>query len=228
MIRVLVVDDDFRVAAVHASFVNQVSGFTSVGVAHTAQGAVAAADKLKPDLVLLDQYLPDGLGTSVLRDLAADVIMLTAADDTATVRAALSAGALNYLIKPFTPAQLGERLVAYARYRSQLAGQRGLGQDEIDRAIAMLHNANAPAANLPKGRSTVTAQRILAALRDAEAPMTAVEIAEATGISRTTAQRYLADLAESGKLELNLRYGSQGRPEHLYRWHGTSRAGGPA
>lgn len=228
MIRVLVVDDDFRVAAVHASFVNQVAGFTSVGVAHTAQAAVAASDKLKPDLVLLDQYLPDGLGTSVLRDLAADVIMLTAADDTATVRAALSAGALNYLIKPFTPAQLGERLVAYARYRGQLAGQRGLGQDEIDRAIAMLHNANAPAANLPKGRSTVTAQRILAALRDAEAPMTAVEIAEATGISRTTAQRYLADLAESGKLELNLRYGSQGRPEHLYRWHGTSRAGGPA
>ncbi|MGW5671781.1 response regulator [Micromonospora sp. NPDC003776] len=228
MIRVLVVDDDFRVAAVHASFVNQVSGFTSVGVAHTAQGAVAASDKLKPDLVLLDQYLPDGLGTSVLRDLAADVIMLTAADDTATVRAALSAGALNYLIKPFTPAQLGERLVAYARYRNQLTGQRGLGQDEIDRAIATLHNANTPTASLPKGRSTVTAQRILAALRDAQAPMTAVEIAEATGISRTTAQRYLADLAESGKLELNLRYGSQGRPEHLYRWHGASRAGGPA
>ncbi|MEU5726293.1 helix-turn-helix domain-containing protein [Micromonospora sp. NPDC047738] len=58
--------------------------------------------------------------------------------------------------------------------------------------------------------------------------MTAVEIAEATGISRTTAQRYLADLAESGKLELNLRYGSQGRPEHLYRWHDASGAGGSA
>ncbi|MFU8875706.1 response regulator [Micromonospora sp. SL4-19] len=225
MIRVLVVDDDFRVAALHSSFVSQVAGFASIGVAHTAEGAVAASADLKPDLVLLDQYLPDGLGTSVVRDLAADVIMLTAADDSVTVRAALSAGALNYLVKPFTPAQLGERLLAYARYRSQLAGERGLGQEEIDRAMALLHDADAPAAGLPKGRSAVTAQRILIAVRDAVAPMTAVEIADATGVSRATAQRYLADLAHNGKLELSLRYGSAGRPEHLYRWRGTTRPG---
>jgi response regulator of citrate/malate metabolism len=220
MIRVLVVDDDFRVAALHSSFVDQIPGFTSIGVAHSAAAAVTTCKNLSPDLVLLDQYLPDGLGTSVVPELGADVIMLTAAGDAATVRAALSSGALNYLVKPFTATQLGERLLAYARYRTHLSGERDLGQDEIDRAVAMLHDADAPGAGLPKGRSAVTAQRILVALREAAGPMTAIEIADATGVSRATAQRYLADLAHSGKVELNLRYGSTGRPEHLYRWRG--------
>jgi two-component system CitB family response regulator len=222
VIRVLVVDDDFRVAALHSSYVDQVPGFTSVGVAHTAADAVAACARLSPDLVLLDQYLPDGLGTAIVRDLTADVVMLTAAGDAATVRAALATGALNYLVKPFTAAQLGQRLLAYARYRSHLTGDRDLGQDEIDRAMAVLHAADAPSAALPKGRSAVTAQRILDILRTSPGAVTAIEIADATGVSRATAQRYLADLAHSGKVELSLRYGSTGRPEHLYRWRGTA------
>jgi response regulator of citrate/malate metabolism len=222
VIRVLVVDDDFRVAALHSSFVDQIPGFHSAGVAHTAAAAVADCTRLRPDLVLLDQYLPDGLGTAIVRDLDADVIMLTAAGDAATVRSALSTGALNYLVKPFTAAQLGERLLAYARFRGHLAGDRDLDQEEIDRSVAMLHDADAPAGALPKGRSAVTAQRILEALRASPAPVTAIEIADATGVSRATAQRYLADLAHSGKVELNLRYGSTGRPEHLYRWRGNA------
>jgi two-component system CitB family response regulator len=221
VIRVLVVDDDFRVAALHASFVDRMPGFHTVGVAHRAAEAVAECARLSPDLVLLDQYLPDRPGTAVLSDLAADVIMLTAANDTATVRTALSAGALNYLVKPFTAAQLGQRLSAYARYRVNLAGERDLAQEDIDRAVAFLHDADSPA-GLPKGRSAVTTQRILDAVRAAVTPMTAIEIADATGVSRATAQRYLADLAHGGKVELSLRYGSTGRPEHLYRWRGNA------
>jgi two-component system CitB family response regulator len=68
----------------------------------------------------------------------------------------------------------------------------------------------------------VTTHRILEALRTATTPMTAVEIADATGVSRATAQRYLADLAHRGKVELSLRYGSTGRPEHMYRWRGNT------
>ncbi|WP_034592829.1 response regulator [Hamadaea tsunoensis] len=223
-IRVLVVDDDFRVAALHAAFVDRIPGFQTVGVAHRAADAASACDRLKPDLVLLDQYLPDRPGTTALPDLPADVIMLTAANDAATVRTALGAGALNYLVKPFTAAQLGERLSAYARFKAHLSGDRDLAQEDIDRAVAVLHDADTPAAGLPKGRSSVTAQRILDVVRSSPVPMTAIEIADATGVSRATAQRYLADLAHGGKIDLSLRYGSTGRPEHLYRWRGSRAA----
>jgi two-component system CitB family response regulator len=47
--------------------------------------------------------------------------------------------------------------------------------------------------------------------------VSASEIAERIGISRSTAQRYLAELARQGKVELRLHYGSTGRPEHRYR-----------
>lgn len=217
MIRVLVVDDDFRVAGLHASYVTA-AGMEVVGVAHTAAEAVAAARRLRPDLVLLDQYLPDRLGTDVLGELGADVIMLTAAAAAETVRAALAGGSLNYLLKPFTAAQLIDRLAAYARYRAHLRGGRELDQDSVDRAVALLHEHDIPDAGLPKGRSAVTVRRVLAAVRDSGTPVTAVDVAEIVGVSRATAQRYLADLARAGKVELTLRYGTTGRPEHLYRW----------
>ncbi|MEU5724214.1 response regulator [Micromonospora sp. NPDC047738] len=219
--RVLIVDDDFRVAGLHASYVSG-AGFTVVGTAHTAADTVARCKELQPDLVLLDQYLPDRYGVEVLPELTADVIMLTAAADARTVRAALGAGALNYLVKPFTAQQLVERLTAYRRYRQQLGTSQELSQTEIDQAMALLHQQDLPAAALPKGRSSVTAQQVLTAMRDCGRQVTAVEVADMVGISRATAQRYLADLARAGKLELKLRYGSTGRPEHLYRWRGSA------
>ena len=42
------------------------------------------------------------------------------------------------------------------------------------------------------------------------------------GISRSTAQRYLAELARQGKVELRLHYGAAGRPEHRYRMATTT------
>ena len=55
------------------------------------------------------------------------------------------------------------------------------------------------------------------ALGEAEAALSACEIAERVGVSRATAQRYLSVLADAGDLELSLRCGTAGRPEHEYR-----------
>ena len=54
-------------------------------------------------------------------------------------------------------------------------------------------------------------------LSDSEQEISAAAIAEQIGISRSTAQRYLATLARQGDVELRLHYGSTGRPEHRYR-----------
>jgi len=229
VIRVLVVEDDFRVAQVHVAFTHRVPGFRVVGTALTAEEGRRLLAAQHPDLVLLDAYLPDESGLDLLSDIDVDTIMLTAASDPATVRTALARGALNYLVKPFTADQLVDRLSAYARYRGILAGAgRQLGQEDIDRAVRHLHEGDRTAT--PKGQSAVTARLVADALRaGAGEARTAAEIAAELGIARATAQRYLAALAQTGSATMSLRYGSTGRPEHLYRWSSpASAAGSPA
>jgi response regulator of citrate/malate metabolism len=217
VISVLVVDDDFRVAQMHAVFVGQVPGMAVVGVAHSAATTLSMVAEHQPDLVLLDNYLPDRAGVELAAELAADVFMVTADSSVATVRAAFAAGALNYLIKPFNAEQLTLRLRAYSRYRAALQDGSGeMTQQGIDRAVDTLHLADRPPA--PKGQSTVTARLVTEALQGAVTPQSAADIADRLGIARATAQRYLAALADDGRAMMTLRYGSTGRPEHQYLW----------
>jgi response regulator of citrate/malate metabolism len=216
MIRVLIVEDDFRVAQVHVAFAKRVAGFRVVGTARTGREARDLVERARPDLLLLDTYLPDESGLDLLRDLDVDAIMLSAASDAASVRTAFARGALNYLVKPFTAEQLGERLTAYQHYRTHLARDRGLGQEDIDRAVRLLHDGDRPVT--PKGQSPVTFRLVADVLRAAAEPRSAAEIAGQLGIARATAQRYLAALAQSGSAQMTLRYGTSGRPEHLYLW----------
>jgi len=219
MIRVLVVEDDFRVANVHVAFTHRVPGFHVVGMALTAADARRMIAEHRPDLMLLDTYLPDGSGLTVLAETDVDTIMLTAASDAATVRAAYARGALNYLVKPFTGEQLVDRLTAYGRYRNSLAtaSRTHLSQEDIDRALRHLHTGDRPA--MPKGQSAVTARLVAELLRASpDQSRTAAEIAAELGIARATAQRYLAALEQGGSITMTLRYGSTGRPEHLYCW----------
>jgi two-component system CitB family response regulator len=225
VIRVLVVEDDFRVADLHVAFTESVPGFTVVGKAFNAAQAREFLAGRRPDLVLLDVYLPDESGLDLLADIDVDTILLTAATDPATIRAARARGALTYLVKPFTREEFAERLTAYARYHAALArAVAQLSQDEIDGAIAALQPGEPPAP--PKSQSAVTAHLVAEALRTAAGePRSAAEIATELGIARATAQRYLSRLEQTGSATMALRYGSAGRPEHLYRWNGASRAG---
>jgi two-component system CitB family response regulator len=222
VISVLIVDDDFRVAQVHAAFVAKVAGMQVVGTAHTAADALTLARETKPDLVLLDNYLPDRPGIEIAAKFDADVFMITADSSARSVRAAFAAGALNYMIKPFGAEQLAQRLRAYARYRSLLGESAGeLTQQAIDRAVAALHEGDRPPA--PKGQSPVTARLVTDALQKAREPQSAADLADQLGIARATAQRYLSTLTEEGRAVMSLRYGSTGRPEHQYTWAGSRR-----
>jgi response regulator of citrate/malate metabolism len=220
MIRVLVVDDDFRVAQLHASYVNQVKGFEVVGLAHTAAEALRLVEAVKPDLVLLDEYLPDANGSSILGQLGTATIVVSAAEGADAVRRAIARGAVNYVLKPFPPTVLADRLQAFARFWAMLGQDAELDQTAVDKALQALRAGDSPAATYRKGRSAVTADSIGEVLRESEDAMTAAEVAESTGVSRGTAQRYLADLTRDGRVELTLRYGSTGRPEHRYEWRG--------
>ncbi|MET9428033.1 MULTISPECIES: response regulator [unclassified Streptomyces] len=223
MIRVLVVDDDVRVAAINAAYVAKVPGFEVVASAHTAAEALARVEE-RPDLdlILLDHYLPDQNGLAVVRELRrrghqTDVIMVTAARDVATVRAAQRHGALQYLVKPFNFAGLRPKLEAYAALRRTLEGGGEAEQAEVDRIFGALSVASG-APDLPKGHSPTTAELVRQVLLAADGPLSAQEIAERAGVSRQTAQRYLKLLERAGRVRLSLRYGETGRPEHRYVW----------
>ncbi len=208
---VLVVDDDFRVAEMHAGIVEALPGFTVVGKANT----LAAARKAPPvDLALVDIYLPDGSGIDLLRELRCDKIVLSAATEAETIRAAISAGALTYLVKPFAPADLAARLSGYARYRRILSGSN-LGPVEIDSALEALRPRSA-APQAPSIAASPTKQLVLQALTKAETPLSAAEVAAEIGVSRATAQRYLAGLVSTNEVKVGLRYGTTGRPEQEF------------
>ena len=140
MIGVLIVDDDFMVAKVHAGFVAALDGFEVVGTASTGAQALAEVDRLRPDLVLLDVYLPDMTGLEVLRRLRAggspvDVIVISAARDVDSIRSALHGGVLHYLVKPFDRRTFETRLRDYAALRGELAELEEAGQADVDRVF---------------------------------------------------------------------------------------------
>ncbi|GAJ80926.1 putative two-component response regulator [Nocardia brasiliensis NBRC 14402] len=210
---VLVVDDDFRVANLHAAIVDSIAGFTVAGTANTLAAARVILDAGQVDLALVDVYLPDGSGVDFVRELRCDAMVLTASTDSDTVRAALSAGALAYLVKPFQHTELAARMAAYARYRRILSAPQ-VDNARVDAALQALRPAAAAAASATV--ASPTKDLVLQSILAAGSPLSAGEVATAIGISRATAQRYLATLVGTGTLRMSLRYGSTGRPEQEY------------
>jgi two-component system, CitB family, response regulator len=180
-------------------------------VGSTAQ-ALQSVHSLRPDLVLLDVYLPDGSGLDLLGQLDVDAMMLTAASDAVSIRTALRRGALAYLLKPFTAESLSQQLRSYARYRRLLGRQHAVDQDTIERAKRTLITGDVAPSGKPR---SATEASVLESLAPGE-QYSATEVAERVGVSRATAQRYLSSLADDGAVEIQLRYGSTGRPEHRY------------
>ena len=223
MIRVLVVDDDFMVARIHVGFVGRVEGFEVAGVAHSGAEAADAVARLRPDLLLLDLYLPDRFGLDLLSDLRAgphpcDAIVITAAKEGDAVRAAVRLGVADYVLKPFGFPDLEERLLRYAAQRRLLDRTEVHGQDDIDKVFVRAAGGGTGALALPKGMSAETARLVGGALTGAEGALSATEVADLVGLSRVSARRYLEHFVAMGQADVRLRYGSTGRPERRYRW----------
>lgn len=213
---VLVVDDDFHVADLHRRQVDEVPGFRALEPVGTLAAARSALASGTVDLVLVDVYLPDGSGLELLRSIdtgtGTDAFVLSAASDSGTVRRAMRSGALAYLIKPFAAGVLAERLQAYARSRNVLDERSTLDQEAVERAFRILHAGDSGGASPSRA---ATAALVLEQLGAGE-ERSAAEVAAAIGVSRATAQRYLAQLTADGTVAMQLRYGAAGRPEHRY------------
>ncbi|PIM67952.1 two component system response regulator [Streptomyces sp. JV178] len=221
-ITLLIVDDDPVVTTTLRAQVNRISGFKVVAIAHTGREALAAARRFAPRLVLLDLHLPDISGLDVAHQLRrpdyapTDVIVISGRRESAAVQAAMQRGALYYLIKPARTGTVEQTLLRYAAASEHLsAGEGMVEQRAIDRVFRSLH---LDAVVRPKSISAATERVVLDALAAAGRDLSAHETAEAVGISRATARRYLEYLADRGDVVTSLRYGSSGRPQHRYRF----------
>jgi response regulator of citrate/malate metabolism len=170
----------------------------------------------------MDIYLPDGDGLALARGVAEsdehpDFIMITAARDVGSVRAAMQVGAVHYLVKPFGYQALHDRLASYRDLRARMSELGAeADQSEVDALFGLLRGPAALPAEPPKGHSAPTLEVVRNAVRAAHGDISAAEVAEQVGVSRPTAQRYLSYLAQHGIVRLHLRYGTTGRPEHRY------------
>jgi response regulator of citrate/malate metabolism len=213
VIRVLIVDDDFMVARVHAGFVAAADGYEVVGTASSGAAALAEVERLRPDLVLLDVYLPDTTGLEVLQRLRAggsgvDVVVISA----------LHGGVLHYLVKPFDRSTLERWLADYRAVSAGLHSGAELAQDEVDRVFGRPGGTAAPRpVATPKGISPETLELVRRALAEAGPQgLSASEASERTGLARVSARRYLEQLVAQQEADVRQRYGTAGRPERRF------------
>ncbi len=219
--RVMIIEDDIAIAELHHKYLSQLSGLEVVGIATTRMEAEMQLEVLKPDLLLMDVYLPDGTGLEILNTLrtnnqTCDVILITAARDVDTLQQAMRGGVVDYLLKPVMFPRLEAALQKYISQRQQLDVAESLDQNLVDKMLQSSVSVENTPQRLPKGIDGVTLDKIRA-LFGGEVMFTADEAGEKIGASRTTARRYLEYLISSGELEADLNYGTVGRPERCYK-----------
>ncbi|GAA1846142.1 response regulator [Brevibacterium marinum] len=215
MVNVLVLDDDFYVGQIHCRYVDEVAGFHALEPVRDLPTARTVIAEQEVDLLLVDYVLPEGNGVDLIRETDVDAIVLSAVADADVVRSALRAGAMTYILKPFAAEELQDFLRRYARFRRYWEREK-VSRTDLERQLRSLHDVASPGSAPVRGSGSSTSGRIYATLEGADRPLTALEVSEAVGISRATAQRHLAKLAESRAVTVSLQYGSTGRPEHLY------------
>lgn len=223
MLKVLIADDDPRIALLHQNMVEKVGGFEVIAIANTTQELKEYLPLMKPDLLLLDVYFPDGNGIDLLEwmhtnAVSTDVILITAAKEMASLEKSLRFGVFDYLIKPIMFYRFCASLEKYATYKHKLVSEKELSQhtvDELfDKKIPLPQTLHV---TLPKGVDSITLEKILGILHQNESYYSASEIADRLGINRTTARRYLEYLVSASKVEVDSLYGSVGRPERKYK-----------
>ncbi|WP_144680261.1 response regulator [Bacillus altitudinis] len=223
MIKVLIAEDDFRIAAIHESYIQKVQGFQVTGKAKSAKDLWEALQKEQVDLILLDVYMPDELGTNLLPLLReghpeVDVIIITAATETMLLRDALHYGVVHYLIKPVTAQKFTQVLTEYKEKRELINSKEEVNQTMIDLFFGQIQEESQQKdeRDLPTGINSLTLDKVKTFMAAEMNGITAEELGEKMGASRTTARRYVEYLVTTGECRAELAYGIIGRPERKY------------
>lgn len=198
-ITILTIDDDRDICATLAALF-QYQGWQTIA-AHNVSSGLALFKAHHPNLVLIDYHMPGVNGVEGVRRLrristTVPIIVFTINEDQAVADTFLEAGASDFAIKPVRALDLISRIKLH---------------------LQLLHQTADDSQTLPKGMSSATLHLIQNCLSQAQAPMTAQEIAAQTGLSNQTAYRYLQYMLQTKLLEMDSIYGKLGRPRQVFR-----------
>lgn len=226
MVKVMIVEDDPMVKEINSRFLSRIEGFTLSGTAGSIKEAKQMIMVQKPQVILLDIYLPGENGLDFLKwirkeGLECDVILITADRSIDAIQQALRYGSVDYLVKPFTFERFKEALCQYLKRKADFDACQLLDQKMIDEVIRVKSVNKKPKSiqreKLEKGLNEQTYKQILHAVKQTDQWFTAEEMAEKLGMARVTVRRYLEFLYGEEKLERLQEYGKIGRPQHKYR-----------
>lgn len=220
MINVAIAEDDFRVAQIHEAYLEDVKGMQLVGKAMNATETFDLLKNHSVDLLLLDVYMPDRLGTEILHEIrlshpGLDIIMITAANDKAFLERALEYGVYYYLIKPVALKQFKETMEKYKKKHQLMQTTAEVNQGVLEQLFGK-GSVEREQQSLPTGIDSLTLGKVIELLQSNDGGLTSEDVGQKLGASRTTARRYLEYLVGTGHLKAESVYGIVGRPERRY------------
>lgn len=220
MINVIIAEDDFRVAQIHEAYLAEVEQMNVVGKASNAKETLELMDKQKVDLILLDVYMPDKLGTDLLGIIRenypeVDIIMITAATDKTFINKALNYGVEHYLVKPITIERFKDTMEQYKKKKKLFSTVTEVNQDLLDTLFGRA-DKEMEKPLLPSGIDFVTLKKVREIIASETDGITSEKVGKKMGASRTTARRYLEYLVGTNEATSEHVYGIVGRPERRY------------
>jgi len=221
--KVLIVEDDPMVAMINEQYVCKNPLFKVAGTCRNGQEALDFLEANCVDLIVLDVFMPymDGIETlKKIREkkIAAEVIMVTAANDSNTIEETMHLGVIDYLIKPFAFERFQVALEKFVSHHTILKANTVLDQSCIDNMISSssVQTININQNELPKGIQKKTLALIEDYFSQNPGWQTVGMIAEKLGISIVTARHYMNYLEEQGFIVADINYSTGGRPSILY------------
>lgn len=193
-IRVLIVDDHPMMRKGLRSFLEITQGLQCVGEASSGEEAIALSPQLLPEVVIMDLMMPGMGGVAAIRALRAQhpelrVIALTSFAEPRLVQDAVNAGAIGYLLKNVTAADLAEAV------RAAAAGRPVMGPEAVQALVQMVADPQ------PIGSDLTDRERdVLALLAKG---LTNHEIAQRMEISEATVRFHVGNILS--KLEVGNR-----------------------
>ena len=187
-IKVLIVDDQQLVRSGFRLLLEETDGITIAGEASTGVEAVAAAETLKPDVVMMDIRMPDMDGIEATKRIVqrhpdSRILALTTFDDEPTVRDMLAAGASGFLLKDTEPAKLIDAIHVLHR-----------GDALLSPSITRLLLTDVSAAGSDTDRLRDLTDREIEVLCEVGRGLSNAEIAVALSMSPLTAKTHVSRL----------------------------------